>query len=296
MYLRAHAAQYDLCEAVARKATRIFEQLGDVWWQADVELGLFFPALYRGRPDEAARAIQAALSRAVRMGHDNARFAALWTLVGVYIAKGDLASAERAARETLALAKSFQAGLTFLAEAALGGVLLYQDRIAEAIPLLTNAAGSQITHFSGFREGLLALGLTAAGMEDAGHACNAAMRLLPRPGTSRSTGAWNAAILMTETLCLSGRREEAGRLQVEAEKIAAEWNCGFAGFPARSAAGIAAMCAGNWTRAEEHHRAAIARMEAVPYVTAQPIARYWYADMLAERGGPGRYRSCRSDA
>ena len=26
-------------------------------------------------------------------------------------------------------------------------------------------------------------------------------------------------------------------------------------------------------------------MEAVPYVTAQPIARYWYADMLAERGG-----------
>jgi hypothetical protein len=31
----------------------------------------------------------------------------------------------------------------------------------------------------------------------------------------------------------------------------------------------------------------IARTEAVPYVTAQPIARYWYAEMLAERGGPG---------
>jgi hypothetical protein len=28
-------------------------------------------------------------------------------------------------------------------------------------------------------------------------------------------------------------------------------------------------------------------MESVPYVTAQPIARYWYADMLAERRGPG---------
>jgi hypothetical protein len=26
-------------------------------------------------------------------------------------------------------------------------------------------------------------------------------------------------------------------------------------------------------------------MEALPYVRAQPIARYWYADMLAERGG-----------
>ena len=28
-------------------------------------------------------------------------------------------------------------------------------------------------------------------------------------------------------------------------------------------------------------------METVPYVTAQPIARYWYADMLAERGRAG---------
>jgi hypothetical protein len=127
--------------------------------------------------------------------------------------------------------------------------------------------------------------MTADGMEDAANACAAAMRFLPRPGTSRSIGAWNAVLSLTEALCLSGRREEAGRLQAEAEKIAAEWDCNQVGFPVRTAAGIAAACAGNWPRAEEHHRAAIARMEAVPYVTAQPIARYWYADMLAERGG-----------
>ncbi len=66
------------------------------------------------------------------------------------------------------------------------------------------------------------------------------------------------------------------------------------GFPAETAAGIAAACAGNWTRAEEHHRGAIARMEAAPYVTAQPIARYWYADMLAERGGPGDVESAKA--
>ena len=59
------------------------------------------------------------------------------------------------------------------------------------------------------------------------------------------------------------------------------------GFPVLTAAGIAAACAGNWTSAEKHHRASIACMEAVPYVTAQPISRYWYADMLAQRGGPG---------
>ena len=127
--------------------------------------------------------------------------------------------------------------------------------------------------------------MTAVERDGAANACTAAMRFLPRPGTSRGTGAWHAVLGLTEALCLSGRREEAGRLQLEAEKIAAEWDCNMAGFPVLTAAGIAAACAGNWTRAEEHHRAAITRMEAVPYVTAQPIARYWYAEMLAERGG-----------
>jgi hypothetical protein len=28
-------------------------------------------------------------------------------------------------------------------------------------------------------------------------------------------------------------------------------------------------------------------MDAVPYITAQPIARFWYADMLAERSAAG---------
>jgi hypothetical protein len=129
--------------------------------------------------------------------------------------------------------------------------------------------------------------MSAAERDGAANACTAAMRFLPRPGTSRGTGAWHAVLGLTEALCLSGRREEAGRLQLEAEKIAGEWDCNMVGFPVLTGAGIAAACAGNWARAEEHHRASIARMKTVPYVTAQPIARYWYADMLAERGGPG---------
>jgi len=105
---------------------------------------------------------------------------------------------------------------------------------------------------------------------------------------------WHAVLGLTEALCLSGRREEAGRLQLEAERIADESDCNVVGFPVRTAAGIAAACAGDWNRAEAHHRASIARMEAVPYVTAQPIARYWYADMLAERGCPGDIEAARA--
>lgn len=39
------------------------------------------------------------------------------------------------------------------------------------------------------------------------------------------------------------------------------------GFPVLTGANIAAACAGDWTSAEKHHLASIARMEAVPYVT-----------------------------
>ena len=173
-----------------------------------------------------------------------------------------------------------------MAETSLGGILLYRAQTEEGLSLLTKAASGPATHFSGFPQGLLALGMSAAEKDGAANACTAAMRFLPRPGTSRGTGAWHAVLGLTEALCLSGRREEAGRLQLDAEKIAAEWDCSMVGFPVLTAAGIAAACAGNWTSAEKHHRASIARMEAVPYVTAQPIARYWYADMLAQPGGP----------
>ena len=218
-------------------------------------------------------------------GNDIAHSVALWALAGVYVAKGNLERAERTAREALELMESCHFGWLLVVEISLGGILLYRDQTKETLSLLTKAAVNPAQLYSGFSEGLLALGMAAAEMEGATNACTAAMRFLPRPGTSRSIGAWNAVLTLTEALCLSGRREEAGRLQAEAEKIAAEWDCNHVGFPVRTAAGIAAACAGNWTRAEEHHRALITRMEAVPHLTAQPIARYWYADMLAERGG-----------
>jgi serine/threonine protein kinase/tetratricopeptide (TPR) repeat protein len=287
MYTRYDAGQLDLCEAAARKATRIFEQTGDVWSLADVAIGLFSPPLYCGRPAEAERLIRETIRRATQVGHDVAKSGALAALPAVYLAKGDLENAERAAREALAFGESSHFGWLFMAETSLGSVLLYRAQTEEGLSLLTKAASGPTTHFSGLPQGLLALGMSAAERDGAANACTAAMRFLPRPGISRGTGAWHAVLSLTEALCLCGRCEEAGSLQLEAEKIAAEWDCNMVGFPVRTAAGIAAACARDWTRAEAHHRASIARMEAVPYVTAQPIARYWYADMLAERGGPG---------
>jgi hypothetical protein len=292
--LRYHAGQMDHCEAAARRGTRIARETGDVWLRANIEFGLFIPPLYCGRPAEAERLILEAIPRMTRVGHDDAKLAALCHLASVHIAKGDLESAERKAREALAFGESSHAGWIFLAEASLGGILLYRDRTAEALSLLTKAAGGPAKFFSGFPDGLLALAMTATGTEDAGRACDEAMQLLPRPGTSRSLGAWNAVLSVTEALCLAGRRQEAAGLQGEAEKIAGEWESTAFGFPVRTAAGIAAACARNWDRAEAHHRDAIARMEAAPYVTAQSIGRYWYADMLAERRHAGDIHAARS--
>jgi len=287
MFTRYGAGQFELCEVAARKATAIYEQAGDVWSKASVEMGLFWPPLLCGAPVEAERRVLEAIPRAVRIENDVAKAIALWVLAGVYVGHGKLDSAEQTAREALALMETHHFGWAFVAEFSLGGILLYRGQTDEALSLLTKAAANSAPLYRGYAEGLIAWGISAAGTEGGAEARALATQFLPRPGVSRSVGAWNDVLSLTEALCLSGQRREAGRLQSDAEKIANEWDCSHAGFPVRTAAGIAAACAGDWARAEEQHRAAIERTEAVPYVTAQPIARYWYADMLAQRGGAG---------
>jgi hypothetical protein len=57
--------------------------------------------------------------------------------------------------------------------------------------------------------------------------------------------------------------------------------------PFRTAAGIAADCAGDWAAADEHHLTAIHQMDTAPFRPAQPIAREWNARMLRDRNASG---------
>jgi hypothetical protein len=76
---------------------------------------------------------------------------------------------------------------------------------------------------------------------------------------------------------------------------AVEWcrSAGWLGFALmftslpKTTAGIASACARNWSRAEEHHLAAIHQADITPLRISQPIARYWYAEMLGARNLPG---------
>lgn len=137
MYTRYDAGQLDLCEAAALKASRIFEQAGDVWSLADIGIGVYSPPLYCGRPAEAERLIRETIRRATQVGHDVAKSGALAALPLVYLAKGDLKGAERAARKALAFGESSHFGWLFIAEASLGSVLLYRTQTEEGLSMLT---------------------------------------------------------------------------------------------------------------------------------------------------------------
>jgi hypothetical protein len=168
---RFHAGQMNLCESVSRKGNRIFEQTGDVWSQAEIGFGVYTPPLYCGRPTEAEMLIREAIPRAERVGHDGTKCDALWTLAAVHVAKGDLESAERTAREGVAFGESCHFRWLFYMETNLAGILLYRDQTEEALSLLAKAADVPATFWRGSPEGLLALGMTAAQMEGATNAC-----------------------------------------------------------------------------------------------------------------------------
>jgi hypothetical protein len=99
---------------------------------------------------------------------------------------------------------------------------------------------------------------------------------------------------VVEGLVWLGRQEEAAALQPHAEHVVANgpW-CVYGQHLFRTSAGIAAACGHNWSRAEEHHQAAIRQADTAPYRVAQPIARYWYAEMLLRRGVAGDASSAR---
>jgi len=93
---------------------------------------------------------------------------------------------------------------------------------------------------------------------------------------------------VVEGLAVLARWGDVAALSPQAEYVVANgpW-CVYSQHLFRTSAGIAAAAGGDWDRAEKHHRIAIDQAGSAPYRTAQPLARYWYADMLLTRGENG---------
>jgi hypothetical protein len=124
VHARHHIGQYDLCELAARKATEIFEQTGDLWWQAEIQAGLALVPLHCGRPVEAEKLLLTAIASSAKVGHDSARSLSLMYLAAARIHNGDLEKAERTVSEAMDAGASSQVGWIFLAETFLASMAL----------------------------------------------------------------------------------------------------------------------------------------------------------------------------
>lgn len=283
--VRLTSGQLGLCEQSAKKVAALLDSRSDLWYLAANDSGFFLAPSVDGRMGEAQQLAEAAAARAARVGHHPARLSALSQLSMLQIALGQMDAAEQTVRECIAVGEASARGLLFLGECGLGLALTYRAHSEEALRLLEQPDKAP-GYFAGVRTSLLATALAAAGRDPAQAAAAAATHLV-RPGVSRSYGAWLITLNLAEAWAIAGRSAEAAFLLSSTERIASEWVSNAVGFPARTAAGIAAAGACDWARAEEHHRAAAVRADFGESVSSRIFARVWYADMLLARGNPG---------
>jgi hypothetical protein len=248
-----------------------------------------------GRPSEAEGLIRDTLARAERIGHTNVAWACKGFSVSVSLAKGNLAEAELAAATAYDFGQSISAGWLFSSLVTRACVAHYQGKFEEASLWFRRGMETEKRSFlSGMPAAGLFWTLAATGDTGAESALASALPHLPVPGIPFSTGTCGCLPFVVEGLALLGRLEEAGALHAHAEYVVAKGPlCGYSQQLFRTSAGIAAACARNWTRAEEHHRTAIQQADTAPYRPAQPIARFWYAGMLLSRDMQGDRESAR---
>ena len=91
-------------------------------------------------------------------------------------------------------------------------------------------------------------------------------------GQLNPVGEWHALEKSVVGLAALGKKEEAAALRPLTEELV-RTGAWIGSSPFRTAAGIAAACAGDWAAAEEHHLTAIHQMDTAPYRVAQPTAR-----------------------
>jgi tetratricopeptide (TPR) repeat protein len=284
--VRTFAGQVTLAETAARKCAELLDPRADAWALCGNAVGLIYRPLQCGQPLEAIRLADDIIPTAARVGHDDSRHIAMYLRANAHFAMGNLDQAEKEMKEAWELASSGNLALGVASRAILGGIQVFRGRAEEGIPRVRLSIEDEIRFWSPTFEAGLALHLAAVG-QDSREMEAATRRLLHRPGVSRSQGMWQGAVYLAEAFALQGRTDEAADLLPDAERAAAEWDVTQNGLPVRTAAGIAAAGAGDWTRSEDHHRAAIARLDECGYKTGAAIARIRYADMLLLRRAPG---------
>jgi tetratricopeptide (TPR) repeat protein len=287
-HTRYHAMQLDRAAEASVKASRAFEAAGDAWGHVDADYVQVFANMFFGKPDELPQFVAEAVRRAERVGHQYSSWACKSGLVHLHAARGDLAQAEVVGRENLAFAQSFYCVYGFQSEVALANTLLLRGQVEESKDLFARAMADSWPRsaWDGHAAACAAWASAMLGEAGASRAALEARCRLPGSGRELNIGQWFSLAPVIVALTVSGQREEAAGLLAAAERLVG-LGAVFTHLMTRTAAGIAAACAAEWSRAEEHHQAAIRQAEALRFHLAGASARGWHAEMLLSRNDAG---------
>jgi predicted ATPase len=304
-YVRASgmkaAALVNLCAGQVGRASTCQRQtvdamtaLGRPWDAIDAAYVWVLAEVHLGRLHEAAALLDDLEPRAERNGHRQAQwtFRALRHLL-CYLA-GDLAGAERGAREALEFAAGHPVTWAYLTELRLSEILFVQGKIEAALEIARRiAAVEPPSRYKQHSRGLLFRCLAYVAPDAAREYLRTTEIPLPTAGAVNAYGHWFNLMNVVEGLYVLGERDAIATLRPLTEMFAAsEVTVMYLGPLPRAAAGIAAACAGAWDAAEAHFRAGIAFCDSVPVRIGQGTTREWYADMLIMRSvGDDRARA-----
>jgi predicted ATPase/serine/threonine protein kinase len=289
MACRFQSMQFEQILNSAPRFVQALRAAGNLWDVAHAECYVLRCELYCGRTAEFAGRLPGEIQLAERVGHHGAVWANKNAGAALSLARGDLIAAVRDAEEAWKFGEAHQVPWRFVSSIALRVLEFLRGNFAEAEGWLRERTEiEERTFWSGYRDAcLFAFGAEWGTKADFKGWTNRCWKL-PLMGQANPLGAWLALERSVIGLAWLGRREEAAALRPLTEELllTGAW-AGPDLSPFRTAAGIAAGFAGDWSAAEQHHLTAIEQTDTAPYRVSQPTAREWYASMLLDRNGNG---------
>jgi tetratricopeptide (TPR) repeat protein len=280
LYLESAAQLGRRAGALARAQRNLWSAVNVEWMPAAVDL-------HTGRLQDGIRSFTALLADAERAGHLSVAWICRTFLASACLFAGDLASAKRAAEESREFALSIGTPWIFIDEILLGVVEHRLGRSDAAIRHMRAAlAAERPTFWSGISRAYLFYLLAFEGDDAAADVLREAPPLVPVPGQAATAGSWLSLSPLVRGLTLLGRTAEAASLHPAMEALVASGLVVHFTLT-RTDAGIAAAAAGQWSVADEHHRAAMSQAATMGFPMGQADAREWYGAMLLRRDQPG---------
>ena len=280
--------QWEQAVTVGRRTSETYRAMGDLWTASDAEpfVGL---ETFLGRTAEAAEGLAASLARAEKVGHHGSIWGAKWLGTFLSAARGDPKVAGQASEDAWNFGEANQQEWNFCIDTSRGQYAFLRGEFAEAERWFRyRPENGEKTFMSGWAESSLFAALAETNDYRAWKAWTEHRWKSPRIGQPNPNGAWLALERSVIGLAWLGKREEVAALRPlsEALVLTGAWAFSYLS-PFRTAAGIAAASAGDWSAAEQHHLTAIHQTDTAPYRISQPTAREWYAAMLLDRNAPG---------